>query len=394
MDDERRQRGPGRGPTCGPCWRRWRRLARRTVRSPAPLDRRSSASVRGCVGIEVRPRGHTEDLDAALDGRVGVSRGAGELPQLEQQRPLHPAVLVVAGVGHDRRQAAHAAGVPDGERLGDHPAHRGADDVGPVDLERVEEGGRIVGHVVDRVARLGEARRDGREHDALVPREPARRSPRTGRCPGCRSGSPGSLPWSAGRRSRAATRRAPRRAPSPAATARPRRAPSSYSIVSPLAMVVVAMGRHAIASSPATPCGRQPLRRRVAGYGRVRQHPLELALGRACAGTPRRPRRVGRPPVRMRAVPARRRWRRAAGWRCGGGPTAPAASRACGPSSRGAPDLRSSRPGRAARRSGPRPRRATAARPQRRRRQRRHLDQEAVAGHPGRRRRHGPGGGS
>ena len=58
-------------------------------------------------------------------------------------------------------------GWPIAEHLGDHPAHRGADDVRRLDPEVVEEPGRVVGHVVERV---GEAVAGAEEH-----RQPPRR---------------------------------------------------------------------------------------------------------------------------------------------------------------------------------------------------------------------------
>ena len=51
------------------------------------------------------------------------------------------------------------SGMPIGERLGDHPAHRGADDVGGVDPEVVEQPDRVVGHVVERVGAVDCRRR-------------------------------------------------------------------------------------------------------------------------------------------------------------------------------------------------------------------------------------------
>ena len=105
----------------------------------------------GGVGVEVRPGDQPEHLDAAVDGVVG--RAHHQLRQLAQQRPLDLAVLAVAGVGHDRRQAGDLGRVADGQRLGDHPAHRDADDVGPLDAEVVEQPGGVVGHVAERGSR-------------------------------------------------------------------------------------------------------------------------------------------------------------------------------------------------------------------------------------------------
>ena len=43
--------------------------------------------------------------------------------------------------------------VPGGEDLGDHAAHRRADDMCGVDLEVIEQGGGVVGDVLERVDR-------------------------------------------------------------------------------------------------------------------------------------------------------------------------------------------------------------------------------------------------
>ena len=41
-------------------------------------------------------------------------------------------------------------GMFDRQGLGDHPAHRGADDVGALDAEVVHQPDRVVGHVAQR----------------------------------------------------------------------------------------------------------------------------------------------------------------------------------------------------------------------------------------------------
>ena len=112
--------------------------------------------------VEVRSGDQAEDVHAVVDGVV--RRASHELGQLTQQRRSHSAALAVPGVGHDRRHAGDLGRMTDGQRLGDHPAHRHTDDVGPPDAEHVEQAGCVVGHVVDRVVRLGAARGDGGEH--------------------------------------------------------------------------------------------------------------------------------------------------------------------------------------------------------------------------------------
>ena len=51
------------------------------------------------------------------------------------------------------RERADPLRVLDGDRLGDHPAHRRADDVGGVDAEVVEQADGVVGHVGEQVGR-------------------------------------------------------------------------------------------------------------------------------------------------------------------------------------------------------------------------------------------------
>ncbi len=58
-----------------------------------------------------------------------------------------------AGVGHDRHQRANLLRVACRERLGDHPAHRGADHVRRRELELAQQPRGVLGHVGERVAR-------------------------------------------------------------------------------------------------------------------------------------------------------------------------------------------------------------------------------------------------
>ena len=59
----------------------------------------------------------------------------------------------VAGGGHDRRRREELTGVVDRQCLGDHPAQRDTDHVRTVDAQMGQEGGRVVGHVLDAIGR-------------------------------------------------------------------------------------------------------------------------------------------------------------------------------------------------------------------------------------------------
>ncbi len=72
----------------------------------------------------------------------------------------------VAGRRHDRRQREHAFRMLDRKRLGDHPAERRADDVRGLDPERIEQPGRIAGHVGERVRAGRDLARERTRHRA------------------------------------------------------------------------------------------------------------------------------------------------------------------------------------------------------------------------------------
>ena len=82
---------------------------------------------------------------------VGGRRGQERL-QCLRRRSAQPGVV---GARHDRAQAAHPAGVGDGDLLGDHPAHGHPDDVRRGELQVVEDGDAVVSHVAQVV---GDAR--------------------------------------------------------------------------------------------------------------------------------------------------------------------------------------------------------------------------------------------
>ena len=88
-----------------------------------------------------------------LGGVLGARRRHRHGHRGEQAR-RHGAVPAVAGVGHDRAEAEHPLGVVDGQLLGDHPAHRHADDVRRRHVEVVEQRHGIRRHVGEEVVRL------------------------------------------------------------------------------------------------------------------------------------------------------------------------------------------------------------------------------------------------
>ena len=183
---------PAAGPRCGPGWPRSPssdapcRAGRSCGSNDGSAIWRASSSSK--CGPEI-----SRNVSTPLVDRRPRACGAERLRQLAQQRRLDPPVPAVAGVRHDRRQDWHPPRVLDGHRLGDHPAHRRADDVGGVDAEVVEQPDGVGRHVAERVRRLG--RTAARRADASIGADRRRRrvgSSSTGRCRGCRSGSPGS----------------------------------------------------------------------------------------------------------------------------------------------------------------------------------------------------------
>ena len=80
-----------------------------------------------------------------------------------------------SGRRHDRSQTFRPSGMVDRHQLGDHAAHRGADNVGAADAERVHEADRIVGHVIERIGNVRYLPGgDLRQQRARLGRRPAR----------------------------------------------------------------------------------------------------------------------------------------------------------------------------------------------------------------------------
>ena len=146
---------------------------------------------------------------------TNASRSLGGPPQEQRVDAAARAArcAAAAGVGHDRDQRADLLGVAGGERLGDHPAHRGADDVRRREVELAQQAGGVLGHVGQRV--VGGAAGAGQQ--LADRRRGARARASSARCRGCRSGPRGSRVRRARCRTPRASRSSARRAPSPAA---------------------------------------------------------------------------------------------------------------------------------------------------------------------------------
>ena len=139
--------------------------------------------------VEVGPGDQPEHLHPVLHSLRGVARQVAG--RFAQQRPVHATVPAIAGVRHDRRQAGHATGMTDRQGLADHAAHRDTDDVRPLDADRLQQPGRVVGHVGQRVGGLGVALRGDGGEDLAAGRHRSVDRATTGRRHGCRNGSPG-----------------------------------------------------------------------------------------------------------------------------------------------------------------------------------------------------------
>ena len=166
---------------------------------------------------------------------------------------------------------ATCRGMADGQRLGDHPAHRRADDVGRTDAEVVEQLGGVVGHVVDRVGGLDEAAARSPTGSAGAWSGPARRS--TLDRPMSRLSWRITLNPAATSRSTNSCGQATSCAPHPMTSSSGGPSPcTSYSMVSPLPMVAAVMRRTlGLAAEMASPriCTIKPEGERVAPERRV-----------------------------------------------------------------------------------------------------------------------------
>ena len=128
-----------------------RELARRSRRGCGRARSRAAAAARSSSSSNGKP-GEPISRNVETTDSIASSGAGGRLADEDRvDAQARRAAPEVPGVGHDRGERAHALGMLDGERLGDHPAHRGAGDVRALDPEVVEQPGRVVGHVGERV---------------------------------------------------------------------------------------------------------------------------------------------------------------------------------------------------------------------------------------------------
>ena len=171
--------------------RRWRRSRR--AGAARPPGRR-----RGRRRRPPAPRSHSQ-VDVALRGPDGAAVGGGDerLPLGRRRRSSRTSSASVVGAptrGSPGElmidvRLRHRLRVLDGHRLGDHPAHRRAHDVRPLDAEVVEQpdARRWPCPTGVRHRRRRLAGQDGL-HDAPSGRRAGRRAASTARSRGCRSG--------------------------------------------------------------------------------------------------------------------------------------------------------------------------------------------------------------
>ena len=119
------------------------RRQRRTHLGEGGEARILGAEVGGEVDLPHRP----EDL-------FGHTGGVGRAEHLQVLRSHQRALRTAAVAGADGK-GADSLRVVKRQLLGDHPAHRDADDVSGVQLQRVEQTGAVGGEVGDRERQLG-----------------------------------------------------------------------------------------------------------------------------------------------------------------------------------------------------------------------------------------------
>jgi hypothetical protein len=150
MDDDGRRRDVAHGGGAVARGEDRAELARRAARvQPAVEHQARDLAQLGVVALEAVGADRLEQRDRVVDECVALARRLPEEDRHHAEGRLADAPR--ARGGHDRCQREHTLRAGSGERLGDHPAHRRADDVCGLDAEAVEQPGGVVGHVLQTV---------------------------------------------------------------------------------------------------------------------------------------------------------------------------------------------------------------------------------------------------
>ena len=107
----------------------------------------------GCLPGRAAARSSRSCRRASRSGRCTHRGPPRALEEHRQERRRGPPGPAAARVGHDRDQRRDVLGVQRGERLGDHPAHRRADDVRRCAIEFAQQRRGVAGHRRQRVGR-------------------------------------------------------------------------------------------------------------------------------------------------------------------------------------------------------------------------------------------------
>ncbi len=146
VDDQRRHRQPAQPRTAVALVKDRQHLSHHAAGGHAAVEGLVGPGDDLVVGLGEGRR--ADQLPRPGRGRgVRVAPGAARGDQRRQQPRVLPADRALAGRRHDAGQRAHPFGPGDGHGLGDHAAHRDADDVRGLEPEVVQQPEAVVGHV-------------------------------------------------------------------------------------------------------------------------------------------------------------------------------------------------------------------------------------------------------